>query len=187
MLFNCATMTTWRPRVRFRRTFRRNESEVPRNAGLSPGPGRRRGFAMGKKRKRATEVGDKKKRVPRNSAPYARWHFQTTIRAHSRNIRHLTRLRLTPLGCSRGEIQIYAPTAPGVFFELMKNESGRAALPLSSPLLSPPLALCNLPRFSPDASKLFWTHSLSRYATARGVYCRSCRRVKTSSNCPERY
>jgi len=28
---------------------------------------------------------------------------------------------------SRGEIQIYAPTAPGVFFELMKNESARPA------------------------------------------------------------
>ena len=27
------------------------------------------------------------------------------------------------LGRSHGEIQIYAPTAPGVFFELMKNES----------------------------------------------------------------
>lgn len=26
---------------------------------------------------------------------------------------------------SHGEIQIYAPTAPGVFFELMKNESSR--------------------------------------------------------------
>lgn len=104
------------------------------------GSGRRRGSAMRKKGKRTAEVGDKK-RVPRNSASYARWHFQTTTRAYSRNV------RLTPFGCSRGEIQIYEPTAPGVFFELMKNESGRAAL--SPPLLS--ATPTHHPRFSPEA------------------------------------
>lgn len=33
----------------------------------------------------------------------------------------------------RGEIQIYAPTAPGVFFELMKNESSRQGSRLHPP------------------------------------------------------
>lgn len=52
---------------------------------------------------------------------------------------------------SHGEIQIYAPTAPGVFFELMKNESSRGSRLLSKPLVIPP-TLGGLP---PSASTPF--------------------------------
>lgn len=132
----------------FRRAFRKNER--PKF------PGTRRISGSGsagprRKRKGNGRRGDEKKRVPRNSAPYARWHFQTTTRGTSRGTPPPS---LTSLGCSRGEIQIYAPTAPGVFFELMKNESGRAALPLSPPLLSPPPAISPFLLFARSFSQL---------------------------------
>jgi hypothetical protein len=53
---------------------------------------------------------------------------------------------------SRGEIQIYAPTAPGVFFELMKNESARPAQSHSLP--PPPFFLFHPVRRHPPSPSL---------------------------------
>lgn len=76
-------------------------------------------------------------------------------RPHSRNVRHPLSPSYPPSlfssRCSQGEIQIYAPTAPGVFFELMKNESSRARPSATPPL--PFLSSRGLP--PPPPSLLF--------------------------------
>jgi len=146
-----ATMTTWRSHVRFVAHFETTRSKF---SGALQFRKTSRVRRDGKEKETDGKRSETRKKVPRNSAPYARWHFQATIRAHSRNIRHPFLACLTSLDCSRGEIQIYAPTAPGVFFELMKNESGRAALS-PPPLLSPPAFRKPTPGFSPGSSKLF--------------------------------
>lgn len=88
-----------------------------------------------------------------------------------RNIRHLSSpfrpIRPLPLSCSRGKIQIYAPTAPGVFFELMKNESARAVLSLSSLPSSHPC-------FARSSDFPNPPYVVPLPATALGVYCWSC-------------
>lgn len=77
------------------------------------------------------------KKVVRNSAPYAQWPF------HPASFPSLPFQEHSALPCRRGEIQIYAPTAPGVFFELMKNESSRQRSRLHPPSPSPQTTLCS--------------------------------------------
>lgn len=133
--------SSWqRSRVRFIAHLRKYESEVFRKRD-PPVPGD--GSAMRKKGKRTAEVGlgrEKKK----ESLEISRHMLDGTSRLSPERTRgtSVTPARLTPFGCSRGEIQIYAPTAPGVFFELMKNESGGALSP-------PPFPASPFPVFRP--------------------------------------
>ena len=83
------------------------------------------------------------KKVVRNSAPYAQWPF------HPASFPSLPFQEHSALPYRRGEIQIYAPTAPGVFFELMKNESSRQRSRLHPPSPNHPMLAGFLP---PSAS-----------------------------------
>lgn len=122
MPFNRATMTTWRPRVRFAAHFGGTRAKFS-GTQLSPVPGddvassRRERKGNGGGREQKKENPSKFRAICSMALP----DYHPGTRGTSATFL----VRLTPLGCSRGEIQIYAPTVPGVFFELMKNESGR--------------------------------------------------------------
>lgn len=145
----------WPRGTRFASRFQKNESKVPRSS-ISGDDGKKRK----KKRKTDGEGGRPFPPTPQKESleiPRHMLHGTSRLltRPHSRNVRHPLSPSYPPSlfssRCSREEIQIYAPTAPGVFFELMKNESGRARpsppLPfLSSRGLPPPLLA-----FSPRA------------------------------------
>lgn len=165
----------------FRHTFRNNEIEVLRNTALWCRKTRVR--RDGKEKETDGEWSEIKKKSPSKFRAICSMTLPGYHPGAPRNIRHSFPARLTSLDCSRGEIQIYAPTAPGVFFELMKNESDRAVLPLSPPpLLSPPALRKLIPPFTRQLEAFlnppYTTLPLRR---SIGVYCRSCRRVKTSS------
>jgi len=109
---------------------RRVPEERERSSGRSP-----RRLATKKRRKQPAAVGDKSSlEIPRHMLDGT----SSLLSGQGVHPPSLPRPSLTPFFValeSRGEIQIYAPTAPGVFFELMKNESARPAQSHSLPPL----------------------------------------------------
>lgn len=173
MPFSCATMTTWHSRVRFVTHFGgERERSFPETRLF----GRRLGSATRKKGKRTAEVGDKK-RIPRNSASYARWHFQTTTRAYSRNVHHPA--PVLPHSAAVAEKFKFTHRLPRVCFSnLWKMSLAGRGFHF--------LLLFFQPRFSLEAFlNPFYATLPLRHGIE--VYCRSCRRVKTSSDRPKRY
>jgi len=187
MPFSRATVTTWRSRVRFAAHFGRTRAKFPGTRRSDSG--RRCRSDEVRRWERKGKTGGERSGTKKSPSKFRAIcsmalpdYYPGALEEHPPP----PPVRLTSLGSSRGEIQIYAPTAPGVFFELMKNESGRAAR-FHFLLLFFFLHSATHPAFRPKLEAFLNPMAPCRYTTPLGVYCRSCRRVKTSSDRPERY
>lgn len=188
----CATTTTWRSRVRFAAHFGgtrdRSSSETRLFLSSVPGDGSANPRRERKGNGRGARGRGQKKSVSRNSAPYARWHFQTT-RGSFPPLPLLP--SVLPRSAAVAEKFKFTHRLPRVCFSnLWKMSLPGRRFHFLLLFLSPPSAL-RAPRSSPCLSLAAFLSSPCCYATLllrRGlvVYCRSCRRVKTVLDRSER-